>query len=371
MAKQGIRISDLQPIFKVAEDGPGWSLCVGAGTSIGVFPDWHELVRRLVGRDSASPGLADRLLQSYSPDALIEAATRRLRVGDLSQVLADVLYSDLKRRAGPAWPSVVSCLEAKALGNLAADRWGAFLTLFETHAELSHCSALQVGRVVARALNSPRAPASIISFNAEPLLFALINGFAGRRSDRGYTGTRQPLDRITRSTSFRASDRLPYFFCHGLLPVLDGASTHVDSSSPDKLVFSESQYLALGNAVTSWQATTFLDTAMTRPMLFVGVSLSDSNMRAWLSRVATNRRRELKEVHGHDGEAAFHYWIHRYPGDDAEAKWIEDAVSHLGVRVVWIDQWSQVQQAMERALGLSPEDAVQQAVAADGASRRR
>jgi hypothetical protein len=172
---------------------------------------------------------------------------------------------------------------------------------------------------VAQTLRVDVHPISIFSFNAEPLLYALINASVARLHDWERGGgvlnpPKQPIDKLLRATSSRARDRIPYIFCHGLLQVPGGHRHHASSESADKLVFSEEQYLMLANAVVSWQSTTFVETCMSRCVVFVGVSLSDTNMRNWLSRVAQNRRRELHEVHGHDGDSTTHFWLNKNEG---------------------------------------------------------
>ncbi len=352
MAKRGIRLTNLSAVLGNAASTTGWSLCVGAGTSKGTFPDWGALVRALVARDgSASKALADELLGTYSPDALIEAATRRLVVPDFGALLGELLYDELKRVAASDWPTIVKCLESEGIGSQSKDSWVRFLSFLESHPDFSKSSALQIADVLAETLGTKAAPTSVLSFNAEPLLFALVNAYVVRRSVWTTAAPAQPLDKITRATSNRVSSHIPYIFCHGLVRVPDGTSTHSDSAAVDKLVFSESQYLSLGNAVMSWQSAIFTETAITRPVVFVGVSLSDPNMRSWLSRIAENRRRELRENHGHDGDSTNHYWLNHWPNDDAKAAWIEEAVSHLGVRLIWLDDWSQVKDALRKAVG--------------------
>ena len=183
MAKPGLRFGTLHQLVKFGDNGPGWSLCIGAGTSMHVFPGWRELVRALISRaPDPSNDLAERLLSAFSPDALIEAATRRLKAADFGATLSECLYSDLKNQARSSWPAVVACLEAEAIARLGKPIWTEFLDLFERHPELSRTSALQIARSLVRTLGTERAPASILSFNAEPLLFALVNAYVARSS---------------------------------------------------------------------------------------------------------------------------------------------------------------------------------------------
>ena len=345
MAKQGIEAAAIRSVFQSLASTKGWALCVGAGTSLPVFPTWQNLVRRLVARDpTALPTRADSLLSSYSPDALIEAARHRFKLTDdkFARLLTEKLYADFKHQAADEWRNIVNCLEAVNVANVNRDGWSRFLSFFESYPQFRTASALSLAAVMAQTLPTDASPVSILSFNAEPLLYALISAWVARLHDwdRGggvLNAPKQPLDKLARATSGRTRGRVPYVFCHGLLGVPDGYRHRADSASADKLVFSEEQYLTLANAVVSWQSTAFVETCMSRAVVFVGVSLSDPNMRNWLSRVAQNRTRELHDVHGHDGDSTAHFWLNEHPGTPAEAEWIENTVGHLGIRLVWLN----------------------------------
>ena len=361
MAKEGLKGSDVEAVLRTLSRGSGWSLCIGAGASMPVFPSWPELVKKLAAIDpKATPDMADRLLLSYSPDALIEAAKHILKLDDIgfSQLLTTELYSHLKDEAGPKlWPDIVRCLETDILSNVKLSQWESFITFFQTHPIFSKITALELSEIITESLNKDFAPFSILSFNAEPLLFALINAQVARKHDwirphGAQNPPKQSVDKLTRGISNRVKERVQYIFCHGLLPVLDSEIKKPNSNSVDKLVFSETQYLTLSNAVMSWQATSFVESCMNRTMVFVGVSLSDSNMRNWLSRVAQNKIKELNEVFGHNGDSTSHFWIQKHPGSESEATWIESSVSHLGVRLVWVSEWDEVGTTLRKMLGI-------------------
>lgn len=87
-------------------------------------------------------------------------------------------------------------------------------------------------------------------------------------------------------------------------------------------------------------------------MVFVGVSLSDANMRRWLTWVHSNRMGELKQLYHNDEDSPFHYWINTIPADPTAKALLESVVQHLGVRIVWIDNWTQLGAALRRMLGM-------------------
>ena len=157
---------------------------------------------------------------------------------------------------------------------------------------------------------------------------------------------------MTNGISNQGSKQIPFFFCHGLLPITENA--HTFSTSLDKLVFLEEEYLQLANNSFSWQATTFLNACTTQHIVFIGTSLIDPNMRRWLSWVHTNRINEMRQNGINVDCSTQHYWIRTLPKDKTIMPWIEAIVAHLGVRIIWIDDWSQSALALEKILGIAP-----------------
>lgn len=47
MPKQGFLLADVPKLFSTVNDKPGWALCIGAGTSVPLFPDWYSLAAEM------------------------------------------------------------------------------------------------------------------------------------------------------------------------------------------------------------------------------------------------------------------------------------------------------------------------------------
>lgn len=352
MIKPGLTEDKVDGLLASAAPGPGWALCVGAGTSLPAFPDWNRLVRRLI--TICSPDDADRVAKElsglFSADALIQAAAARsARDQDgFAHLLTEELYREfLSSFEGRERRIVLRALGAVRPGDLPPSAWAQFLELLRARWG-DRMSCLAIAAVVSDTLGTPRAPAAILSFNAEPLLFTAINAHQACTGDED-AGVPQRIDRVVRGISNRSMGRVPYVFCHGLLPV-PGADTTQHAASPDKLVFSEAAYLQLAGTVYSWQSTSFLETCAARRVVFVGLSLSDANMRRWLSWVHDSRVNELEQVGQARAVSTQHLWLNLDPGDAEIRTWIEASVAHLGVRLVWLETWASIGPVLARML---------------------
>ncbi len=366
MAKTGINLDDIGlPILQGREGSLGWSLCIGAGTSRGIFPDWGMLVHKLIGEDvgaKESETVFTEMANRFGLDALIRAAQDRLKQNDeeFSNTLSRVLYADAQTTIGDDWPGIASALSARHPGDVPQSHWKLLLEVIARH--YPHVSARGIANTVVSVLGTHKSPNSILSFNAEPLLFALINAevFAGfvqpaSKSAGDGCSPQKPVDRVVGVTSFQSSNRPAYCFCHGLLPIPGRLQrrkygSREQSVGLSRLVFSESQYLQIASSTFSWQSAVFLKTVMTTPTVFVGVSLADPNMRRWLSWAHDMRQEEIQTMEGSPKPSTTHFWINKRPNSRAIIEWTESAVAHLGVRLVWIDEWSKAGSALKQLL---------------------
>lgn len=362
MAKLGLSIDSCAQILREKCTHHGWVLCVGAGTSVPAFPSWESLVAKLMAYElSATQAnrLARRLLERYSPDAVIQAEAHRSKLSPrkFARRLASALYADLKSNlTASEWRDVSCALRASAPVDMKEEQWRRFRETVES--KYPNLSAAPIARMVAQVIGSDVSPVAILSFNAEPLLYALIiaNQCAypwkkGESADgAGWIKSPQrAIDRVIGASSYRKPNRIPFVHCHGLLPV-PVRTKRKTPESIDKLVFSEGDYLQLANSSYSWQSSVFLEACATRCVVFIGVSLSDPNMRRWLSWTHASRIKELRLKPGTDSTT--HFWINRIPKTEREKLRIECLVAHLGVRLVWVDEWQDIAVSLQLMLGI-------------------
>jgi len=338
----------------------GWGLCIGAGTSYPIFPTWYSLVKKLIAQDNSISNhedVSNSLLDNFSPDSLIQAVQNNLKYSDkdFAELLSRELYENLKSKiTTEEWESVRTILESHNPHSEQDPNWKNFIKVREKI--FSHTSAYQIAKFVDDSIRKDISPKCIISFNAESLLYSLINSFQrepylNKVKKKGDLKT--VLDRITHTISPESLGRIPYIFCHGLLlaPLLKKRNPLLTDN--DKLVFSESAYLSLANNAFSWQSNEFISYCSKITLVFIGVSLTDPNMRRWLSWVHSMKLHEIRQngiINDENsiGKAYSHFWINKTPKVKEEKKWIEACVQHLGVKIIWIKKWNDVGNALNK-----------------------
>jgi hypothetical protein len=362
---RGVRINTRGILARYAKSC-GWVLCVGAGTSRGVFEDWNGLASALLKEAGSrcSEASRNRFLKEFGAAAMMQAAITSLReraVSDeaIADLIAKTLYQPLREHAGDDWHHVAKALTTRKPSSLDDAVWH---QLRQAVDKAKCTSASAIADVVAEVARTPLQPSGIISFNAEPLLFALINGAIAIRGGKNRDET--ILDRMAHDLATRHRDHIPYYYAHGLVRVPDGKDQFNDSLSPGKLVFTEAQYLNLSRSVYSWQSATFLSACMHHRCVFVGLSFTDPNLRRWLAWEYSGRaeERERKEL----PHRTSHYWLRkrhtkkrkapRTPGELL----VEDSVRHLGITIIWLDDWSQVGPTLRDMLDLDAQQVIRE-----------
>ena len=360
MAKKGFSINNLPNFLAPSADKAGWSLCIGAGTSAPIFPDWYSLAEKLAHNMVPSQPLdmASMKVTGFSPDALIQMVKNSASLDDhdFAMRMSEILYQKFKSQIDPSdWNAIARVLQTDYINHAPHAYWRTFIKYRDSL--LSDTTAYRLAPVLLKAIERDVAPKSIISFNAEPLLLVMLNSLLlENNTDKNHPSPKKIFCKMINGLSSQGNKQIPYFFCHGLLPVTENA--HTFSTSIDKLVFLEEEYLQIANNAFSWQSTTFLNTCTTQHIVFIGTSLTDPNMRRWLSWVHTNRINEMRQNGINVENSTQHYWIRTIPEDKTTMPWIEAIVSHLGVRIIWIESWSQSAVALEKILGIAEKEKI-------------
>ena len=342
--------------------GQRYTICLGAGISIGLIPNWFELARRVVNAAFSTtydPGDFRRIINdtSWSLDACIQAAANHFMltgrpIDEFDSLIEEVIYADLRSQARSC--GLENAL-IQALNNpryLKKDEILGLCDFFEH--QFPDSSLIALARVLALAYQVGKLPDAIITFNADTLLYAILDLFLIRDNSRSKGLFEQP------STTYRKVLRgirglpgaVPIYHCHGAIapqPILPKANRR---DSRDKLVFRESDYLQLSGNFASWAQNIFLFHAQSTRLLIIGHSMSDPNIRRWLSWTQDNYVAEMTAV-GKAGKAApQHFWLNKKPKDNGLKIVQEVGLSHLGIRLCWVDEWSQLHKGVQNILAV-------------------
>ena len=144
-----------------------------------MFPSWRSLVQSMIETDRG-PAAAKRLItpltKTFGLDTLIQAGRDRLKLSseEFAKLLSEQLYAGVREKLNSKeWKTFGRALASHHPGDLTIEMWQEFLRMVESH--FGSVNALQLARVISGVVGTDRAPSAILSFNAEPLLLALIN----------------------------------------------------------------------------------------------------------------------------------------------------------------------------------------------------
>lgn len=341
MAKEGLNYRNIPQLVPARKP---WALCIGAGTSFPIFPSWDLLAERIVLHCSKeSDRTLNKIKQTFSSEVLLQSSYEQLRAKskdiDFPKILAEFLYKDLLDRINKKDEKLLRlCLSSQVpTPNL---NWDKFLNIVH---KFGPTTADNLAQLVVDSYKHNADLTNIISFNAESLLPTLINAYTQiklKKNDK-------IIDYITEPTTPHYSGRIPFYFCHGLIPMPNVDQKWMNAS--DKLVFLENEYLQLANNAFSWQAISFYNILSTNTVFFVGLSFKDANIRRWLSWLH-KARTDAIDKYGGSTESTAHYWIEKNPGSNHLKKWYEASVAHLGIRLIWIDDWKETANVIRHAV---------------------
>lgn len=348
--KSAFHIDDVPQLIKEVSNSPGWVLCVGAGISLPIFPLWKDLVLKIINEITPTADkFSSDLIKNYNPDALIQAAYNlgSFDNSKFSSLLIEKLYSNLKSLLNDKeWSLYCKATSVTSPGALNRDEWFSLYQALKR--EYKGETLLPLAQKIHSVVNTEFEPKAILSFNVEPTFLLLLNSILlkSKNPPKGYSAIKQ-FDIVTRSLSTQHKDRIPFIYCHGFLPPSDKVQK-LELIANEKLVFSEKDYLQLTKSNYSWQSSTFLHHCSQSRILFIGLSLTDPNIRRWLSWVQSNKEEEIYHVHGSKPDSTSHYWIEKRPKDEDHAKWIEATVAHLGVRIIWLNDWGEIEKVLNK-----------------------
>ncbi|MDW3194996.1 MAG: SIR2 family protein [Cytophagales bacterium] len=345
--------------FNYLNNNP-WSLCLGAGICKGILPDWLELTKNVTNEIfGTSWNHDDFKVKSeevgFSLDSWLQAGLNRLiqkskTIDEFNLILERYLYGDLIRLA-----------ESFGLGEaigvmihnphwLNKDELLGLAEFFENN--FSGSTVMQLKDVLLDEEEKLSKPDSIITFNADPILHSLLVVFGVRRR-YNHTGIydypTEDYVRITRP--FKTGDKkIPILHLHGTIyPEIPRKRKKRDSR--DNLIFAESSYSKAAGIMSGWAQNVFSYKSTNNRMVFLGLSMSDPNIRRWLSWSTENINSQLEIFTGTSNNVIKHLWIKPKPKDTELENFFSSSLVHLSTKPGWMDSWRDVKPGMLNLMG--------------------
>jgi len=344
----------------IARKHGAWSLCLGAGVCMGVLPSWRDLTRELLnatGDVSYTAEQFEKLTNAtgWGFDAWIQTALNSMLArggsyGEFVDLVEHVLYEPLRTRA--ATHDVANLLgdafqnpEGMARGDLHR------IAMFVNSA-FSTCSVRVLAGVLSEAVAVGAAPQAVLSFNYDAVLETMIRWLQifSAQDRRDGPVPRAAFRRVTGpagASSPGRGSKTSFYYLHGsVLPKPLKQGTRRAHDSRDRIIAHESSYINIAATAFSWPQSIFLYHAINDGLIIVGQSLSDPNVRRWLAWSAATRSHR----------SAPHIWLRTRPADARDASVLEASVSHLGLRIAWLQNWRELQPALANLLALAMAD---------------
>lgn len=335
-----------------------WSLCVGAGICRGILPDWFELTRRIVNKtfhynwdkkkfeeNSKAIGFSlDGWIQGCMNQYInIEKKSKE----SFNKILEEELYKDLYKKADEHKLLEVLKKVFEKPKALKFNEMKSICNFFEK--EYSDTTLLQLVKVLVENPNKIKLPQSIITLNADSLLHSLIVLFSIKYHNNERTTIEFPTEQYKKITKPYQTwgNKIPIFHLHGSIsPIIDGKIL----DSRENLIFLEDSYNRVAGSMYSWAQSTFLYTAQNNMILFLGLSMSDSNLRRWLGWTATNQEEELNRHKPNRIVTLRHLWIKTKQKESELQKFTDVSLHHLGVKIALIGSWNHVEDRLYHIL---------------------
>lgn len=279
------------------------TLVCGAGISVAAgIPMWNDLLLSLLGK------MIDRLSKEHSIDITSDAAKEfQARYGTSSLILGKYLKNTLGNDFAPMVRDALYSSSAKT-----SDLLDSIID-------------------IARPRREGKALDSIISFNFDALI------------EENLTAAKIPNVAISTEAVKHKPNELPIYHVHGFLPRKGKIQEDAE------IVFSEDAYHSQFLDPFSWSNLIQLTKYSQTTCLFVGVSLTDPNLRRLLD--VSSRKS--------GGKARNHYLVKKLPDLggtngtlDSLARLLEEQDANiLGINMLWVRGYDEIPQLLRSIVG--------------------
>lgn len=346
----------IDPKFRGYLPDNGWTLCVGAGVSKGICPEWQDLAHNVVNEAfsislSASDFSSLVVNSGWSLDSWIQASANEFIAkgkthNEFNELIETELYSKIRKQSRGLGLEKYLIKVLNFPKNEPKDRVIEVCDFIEN--AFPNCSLLQVAGALVACSNKGHKPKSILTFNADTLLETYLDLRLRRDHYLGpgpHSHPQYPFVQVTR-TSIASGNKIPIIHCHGA--ITPSYSKHKETrDSRDKLVFLEQEYLAMASNGAAWAETIFLFHAQSTKLAFIGMSMSDPNIRRWMNAITLERSKD-KLVYGVTTVSnPDHIWINAKPTITPAQSIYLTSLRHLGIRPAWINSWSDIESGLK------------------------
>ena len=308
------------------------TLVCGAGiSSDSAIPTWHDLLVNILNdiysdHDPSNPDdmvSAEYLLSLMPESNLILGKYLRILLADsFEKVVQKHLYANYNQKRG-----LNSCTEDNSIESISTGV--SYTGDSSTEQNLTcHDDETPILKAIVELVhpkNSDGRLGSIITFNFDDLI------------EKALTNHGIDCASIWKEGQTCRPDQLPVFHVHGFLP------NQEELDSPN-LVFSEESYHSQFNDPYSWANLTQLNSFSTDVCLFIGISLSDPDLR------------RLLDIIWGKNHACKHYIImkksdRKSKTDEIANMLFEQDAYLLGLNVIWCSEFSEIPDILSRIAG--------------------
>lgn len=331
--------------------GKPYTLVLGAGICYGIMPNWNELTYKVL-QNVFDPKLSrsefDRIANKlgWSLDSLLQAGLNYLvenggSIEEFNDIIQNILYDSLLEKANKhglknELKQFIS--DPFRRSNRDILRLNDF---FES--EYKGTSLFQICEFLIEAYQIGYPPTAILTFNADVLLHSILtlmqlkleykNSGILHKTDFRYKAVHHIIE--------SDGHKIPIYHIHGSIVPNIGKR-----DARHNLVFPESSYHNVSGSTFSWQQNVFQFYSQRTRMVFIGLSMSDPNLRRWLGYTNSNLNQDIFNMWGKVVNTTNHIWITPKTDEIVEMELKKLGLSHLGIKVGEIENWSRLKAAL-------------------------
>lgn len=336
-----------------------WILCLGAGICKGILPDWNELTLRLVNATFDTNWTNKEFKENtnnvgFSLDSWIQGCFNKYKsdgksIDEFNTLLETCLYKDLLKLAEESNLKDALIMMFESPKKIKQKKVYELCDFFENN--FGSTTLLQIVRALVKYENKAKLPSSIITFNADSLLHSLIIIFNIKYQSEKTGIYHHPIEAYRKVTrTFQSwADCIPIFHLHGSISPTS-LTNSFSKDSRDSLIFLESSYNEIASSMHSWAQSTFLYSATNSKLVFIGLSMSDPNIRRWLSWTNQAYLSELNSVTEGKAISLPHLWIKTKSKSIKVQEFLDISLRHMGVKIGLIPNYESIEDILRKIM---------------------